>query len=221
MFRPERVGPWPIIDLGSVWNPVTNQLQGFVEDQVRPVYQRAAVRGDYDNVFIDENSDTALAAASGFTLALAVEGSHPSDLPVHVVYSVVASIHSRVTGANNRAGVNLRAFLGRSSSSALPTLSSTATDHGTHANRPLHLLPAQSIFIASDRHAVSTTDREFSHISCEGQMVVRPGVNANPLFVALSVYNPDGESAITVSNMSISMALHKYVGDVDTFDPTR
>lgn len=218
MFRPSNVGAHPIIKFGAGWNPTNLQVQGQVEDQIRPVFQRTMVLGDFDNVHIDENSDFALAAASGFTLGLAVDGTHPDDLPVHCVYTVVGSIHSRVSGANNRAGVNLRAFIGRSQTSTLRTSSSLLADHSA---QDVFMLPAQSIYIASDRHAVSTTDREFSHISCQGQMLVQQDTAYpnNPLFVCLNVQSPDGESPITLTNMSISMALHKYTGPVDAYDP--
>lgn len=223
MFKPSQVGDFPIIKVGanSGWNPTTAQVQGQVEDQIRPVFQRATVRGNYDSVVVDENSDFTLAAASGFTLGLAVDGTHPDALPVHVVYSYAASIHSRVIGANNRAGVNLRAFIGRSSRSTLRTTGASASDAS-----PQHafLLPNDAIYIASDRHAVSTTDREFSHISGKGQLVLEPTEGAEqdfPLFVCVNVMSPDGESTITITNISMSMALHKYVSPLDVFDPER
>lgn len=228
MFRPQSIGPWPVVQLGNTWNPSTQQVQGFPEDQVRPVFRRRQPAGDYDSVFIDENSDFSVAAQSGFSLGLAIDGDMHGDLPHHIVYSLAVSIHSRVTGANNRAGVNLRGWLGRYNNSSLPTASSETVDqnHETTSGIGVILLPNDSVYIASDRHAVSTTDREFSTISCTGQLVLDSPDNVvsgstYPLWIGFSVHTPDGESSITISNIAASMHLHKYAGDIDTFSPTR
>lgn len=222
MFKPNVVGPFPIIKTGSSnsWNPTASQVSGYPEDQIRPVFQRAAVRGNYDSVNIDENSDFTLAQAAGFALGLGVDGRHPDNLPVHVVYSYAASITSRVTGANNRAGVNLRAFIGKSALASLPIMGTN-----DHSPSSVHQLPNDAVYIAADRHAVSTTDREFSHISGRGQLVMEPIDLATgkdfPIFLCIHVQSPDGESQITVTNISMSMALHVYKADIDTHDPTR
>ena len=220
MYRPVRTGSFPILNLGKSWNPTTTQLQGFPEDQIRPVFQNASVPGDYNNVTIDENADFTLASASGFTLAVACDGELTNNMPHHVVYSLAVSIISRVEGANNRASVNLRGWLGYAGSSFLPTVSSSAQDSVNY----ITLLPAQAISIGADRHAVITADREFSQLSAEGQVIVEQGVGQvayTPLFVGFSVSNPDAESVVTVTNISASMAIHKYTADIDTFDPTR
>lgn len=223
MYKPSQVGAYPIIKIGSSnsWNPLIQQVQGQPEDQIRPVFQRATVRGDYDSVNIDENVNFTIAAASGFTLGLGVDGTHPDGLPVHVVYSFAASIHGQVTGQNNRAGVNLRAFIGKSALSALPTARPT---HDFSPNNVFQL-PVDSFFVTGDRHAVSTADREFSHISGRGQLVMEPPdqvVSRDfPLFLCINVMSPEGETNVSVTNISMSMALHKYVAPLDVFDPER
>lgn len=230
MFRPQAFGPWPVVSPGSLWNPTSLQVVGHVEDQVVPVFQTSSVRESRASVTIDENQDFALAAASGITFGVAVSGADP-DIASLIVYSVSVSIHSRVTGANNRAGVNLRAWFGRLNQPAPPINSAQSRDQTTNTSKSAGtgclMLPNKSLFIASDRHAVSTTDREFSHLSAEGQLVldVPPNISlvqsSYPLWLGFSVFSPEGESPLSLVNITASLHLHKYRGDIETFDPNR
>jgi len=224
MFRPASIGAIPVVDLGGAWIPVV--FNGHTEDQVRPVFQRRSPRGDYDSVTIDFDADWSLAAQSGISFGLAVDGTMTDGLPHHVVYSVAMSIHSLTSGSNAQAALNLRAYIGRYDSTILP--SSPQTD--ISARQRLFLLPYKT----HESHAgkqeglAVAADRQFTTMSAEGQVLLVDKVNGDfsgldqqrPLILVSSIFSPEANSVVTLKNISISMSLHKYTGDITTFSPT-
>jgi len=225
MFRPASIGAIPLVDLTSRWQPSAS-WSGHTEDQVSPRFQRSSPRGDYDSVSIDFDSDWSLAAQSGISFGLAVDGTMTDGLPHHVVYSMAMSVHSLTSGSNAQAALNLRGYLVRLLNGDLPVTSSRdeQSQHGTfllpYKTHESHAGKQEGLAVAADR--------QFTTMSAEGQMVIvdksdggflRSGEQF-PLALVASIFSPEANSVVTLKNISISMALHKYTGDITTFSPT-
>lgn len=215
MFRPNRVGAWPIFRLTS-WTNTVHVTVGHTEDAISVVFPVADVYENYNSVLLDNDADFSLAAQSGLTLGTAVQAP-PGNRVEHIVYSVNASVSTLVVGANNRAAVNLRPYLGLCQGPP-------STNNPRNLTRPI-LLPFQSHTIAGDRHAVSTTDREFASLSATGQLILDvtdiDTTVLNLLVLAVSIYSGEGDAVVTLKNISASLSLHRYIADIDTIDPTR
>jgi len=225
MIRPASIGAIPLVDLSSVW-PLTSSWSGHTEDQVSPRFQRTSTRGDYDSVLINFDSDWSLAAQSGISFGLAVDGTMTDGLPHHLVYSISASIHSLTSGSNAQAALNLRPHIAR----ATPVLPTSLHIPSDLSGVSAYLLPYKhhTSHAGKQEGLAVAADRQFTTMSAEGQMVLvdKGGddfsgvIDNRPLALICSVFSPEANSVVTLKNISISMALHKYTGDITTFSPT-
>ena len=232
MHRPNRVGDTPIIKLtDSVlldpWTQAQFDSKLTNEDVFRPVYKSAAVVGDHDSVswhWPNSRNNVIMSQNSSVTFGLAVNGEHPSDLPLHVVYNASATVHTSSASSNVQCSVGIRFFLARATSSL--SLWNAGGTPPLLANQNLFLLPTdQYDSVAGAQEGTSASDRQFTDASAKGQVIVMQEDDAtfqnDPIALLCNITTSESASQIAIRSLVSSMALHVYRADIDTFDPTR
>ena len=129
MYRPNRIGPWPLYDFDDVsntwpsaWNTAGNfNLADTAQGAMAPAVRSATVRDDYDQVTWDSTQDITLAANSVMSFGVAINGSAENDRGLH--YGVSGSIVC-ATSAQAFGGI----AIGRCDNASL------SVDYGANAN---------------------------------------------------------------------------------------
>ena len=238
MFRPAHIGPWPIYDFRGRWSPAPNAVPGRSEDQLFPVFQRAAPRGNYDSVCVEINTDWFLAQSQNIAFGLLVSGEMPRAVPAHLVYALSASVVSEAgpSDADDQCALQMRPWIGRCSTTDVAIVNGGyyVGFNNPADQRAAVLLPYThhgSFGGHQEQGAVNlnTRDRQFNTMSAVGQCVLVDksgndfsGVNEQaPIFVAVQVMSAENDQGITLRNIAISMSLHRYEDDIETFSASR
>lgn len=201
MYRPDRIGPYAglfDVDLAkpswpTEWNTNLNNVDGDHAD-FKPHFYTDTVRDDFDQLTWSEPSTT-LAAGKTFCAAVALNGENISELPMHFS----GAVQVRVDATE----IMLAAFAGRLD--AAVDVTRNATNNNVANPLILHNDLGGSI---SWLGQFLTVDQEVD------------GYGTNPICLGVQLYNPTG-SNVSLDGLFISVNAHRWLEDIQTFDPTR
>lgn len=237
MFRPAHIGPWPVYDLEvQNWTPNAVAVPGRNEDQLVPTFLRAAPRGNYDSLCIEVNTDWFLAQSQNIAFGLMVDGAMPRGVPAHVVYALSASVVSEAgpSDADDQCALQMRPWIARPGDSVPLRVGSQPAYAFREDLRNAILLPYThhgSFGGHQEQGAVNlnTRDRQFNTMSAVGQCVLidksgndfSAAGSQNPIVIAVQIMSAENDQGITLRNIAISMSLHRYEDDIETFSASR
>ena len=129
MYRPNRIGPWPVLDpslAGLTWPSDWNTNfdgpdSGLSDDAVFPQVRSATVRDDFDQFMLGMTDlGSILATNQMMSFAVAVNGLMESTRPMLLSGHVFASVHSSLDD------VLLAAWCGRADAASLSVTRTSA-----------------------------------------------------------------------------------------------
>lgn len=218
MYRPNRIGPWPIIDLDApkmAWDASWNATLGVADFPIgtapTPHFRSATVRDDFDfmSIKMDGNTPTLL---NHFSMAfgVAIEGENPVDGDGEAtLFSVFASmmLSDDTTGNEHTASL----WVGRLDQS---TVDVTRNQTNNSVTNPI-LLPAlvTKTGTSGNIHLAYNGSFLFSDIEADGY-------DSNPIVAGVTINNPDS-AAREWTDFHLSLGIHRYVGDLKSFEPNR
>lgn len=208
MYRPNRVGPWPVVDLDltipswpTEWNTNFNNVDVGV-GTLAPHFYSATVKDDYD-AFTWFRSTSQLAADNSVSFAVAVNGEALNDQGSLLSFDGTFGF-ARAAAAQR----TINFFVGRLGASTVDVVR-------TAANNSV----ANPYFLESVGSNVGS-----GGLKCSGSLVHvdsgADGHGSNPIVFGVQLVNPD-TGAMDMENILVSLSLHKYNGDLPIFDARR
>jgi hypothetical protein len=212
MYRPNRIGPWPLVAIDTA--PLDmGTLGGAVGDDVcSPHLPDTTIRSAMATRQMRALTSGAMAANSHLDIGVAVNGSNPNggegaaDDPSFVISVAGVVVVRTVSGAGP---ISVVPFLARNNAATI-----VAFGTGGNACTNFNYLPGESVMLDQD---VVQCRINMSLIMGNHDGAVTPSVN--PLIFGFGAWN---RSAATAQyKMQAHLSIHKYEQDLDVFDPTR
>lgn len=207
MYRPNRIGPFPTLDLDrTAYTPtITSVVAGGVP--VFPHVQNTNVNEELENMFGYPGITGGLGANDHCSFGIAMSGAQPeSELPVHFTFC----------GACYWAGaqpITIRPFIARGDS-ATPVVNVGANNN--QCSRPF-FLPYESAIVSS------LPANEFSSVAFNCSIIAGNILGAtlseNPIYLGVQLLSSVAGS--TATSIRVSISAHRYLNDIRVFDPTR
>jgi len=198
MYRPDRIGPWPLcdIDATNVWTPTaTMGTQSAYVANLEDVTEYTAARTRVFSV-----GNVAVGAAQSWCVGIKIAGGALTDSP-NALLSVAGNIH--YTQAENQGQVF--AFIGRGAdSSAAPAII------------PTWFIPVTGVAEGTQ----NIFNLGFSTTIVLGDFGSSSTDLVTPLILCIGALNGLG-STVNMSFCQGSLSIHRYEADIDTFDPNR
>lgn len=209
MYRPNRIGPWPLLDLDRVlatwpvdWNTNFNAADSGLTD-VKPHMELATVRDDYDQVCW-KRDDVQLVATQSMTFGVCISGEAPNNKPVMLTVAGGLSL-AAATVINAEASFGI----GRLDSSSVDVTRNAANNN---------------ISVPHVLRGAGDTEG-FLNLDYIGQVGVidlaADGFGSNPICFFCRMRNLDAAAGWDWLDFSLSLHISRYVSDVDMFDPNR
>lgn len=209
MYRPNRIGPWPMVNPDRAPYSFGTIATGQSEVVIAPVTPDQTIRdstasrqmnGTFSVVPVNGNN----------SVAIALNGSNPlGDLEgegdLAVQFECFGSIRWRSTGTNHGFA---QPFIARN-------------DAATLAAEPLFNAAANYQFLPVSAHIVSIDGGQmsFKHSFILGNFDGTITYTSDPLLLGVSFQNNHSSTIPIAYNMSLGF--HKYLVDIDTHDPPR
>lgn len=209
MYRPPLIGPYPLLDLDraalawpTAWNTAGNfnAVDTLTAAAKAPHFWSATVQEQYD--FVAWVADVAMTLADGnaMSFGVCVSGTHEAGKPMVYSGHVALSFDSpcqvdvwcaRLTGS---------------------TVDVTRTAANNAVDSPLQL-QHQVIYYAN--HTTGGWQGSFVSMDQEDD-----GFDTDPVVLGCTLLNDTGGVA-TIENLSVTMSLHRYAEDIQSFEPAR
>lgn len=211
MYRPNRIGGAPFLNIDRAPLNLGTIATSEVEATFSPIVADATVRTSTASRQI-RGVASVIQAAGQFSFGIALAGDNPiGDLAgagdIAVQYEVFGQIRWRET-----AGVNL------GSCTAILARNNAAT-----VNAPPTINPCtnyQMIPLDMEHYTVNGGIASFKTSVLLGNFDGAITYTDDPLILAWIIHNPTPATAIAV-NFNSYLAIHKYIVDIDTLDPSR
>ena len=209
MYRPNRIGPWPLVDLAiaSSWPFGANfdVLDAVVADAVRyPQVRTTTIREDFDQVSFVQTGAVSLNFGQRVSFGCVIDGAALNDRSM--IYSGAVAL-GFVQPTNLE--LELDAWIGRRDGAGVTIGRASAENPVTsYFSLPVDVAKGDGYHRLSWLGSVVSVDH------------VGDGFGVNPVILGCSIGNHGGSSA-PLEGLQVNIALHRYVGDVDTFDPNR
>ena len=212
MYRPNRIGPWPLaaIDSGEVDFGIL--AAASAEGTFEPYVPDAVIRDKTASRQFTARTVATMGVGTRTSVGVAVNGANPvvdDGLAMSTGFLVCVSGHMNYEVQAGSGPVHVFAAVGRSDDA---TLDAFGTDDNPCAN--YWYCPAHVFNIDADHGGISL-NTAIAVGNWDG--AVTP--SSNPLIFGFGVVNR------SAGNMQVrmygSMHVHKYSSDLDLFDPTR
>ena len=214
MYRPNRIGPWPIYNSLSGAVVLSDAIRfsalQHVGISVRPAPINVSVGDSNDGLFALRNA-TFGATANNCLCPCILLRSDYDDIPVDgMMVSVSGSCSVTFQASTRFLGVDL--IFGVVGTSVIPSVGSSFSGGSSSYRR----MPARkTLFECPD----ASTHCFECDVSWNGSIIV-PGGHTNPFFLGFLVRN---YSTVGINNSDIegTLSASVYRGDLDVFDPVR
>lgn len=205
MYRLNRIGPYPILDLDrsaitwpAAWTTATNwNLADAAQTARAPHFRSATVRDDQDHVTWNAAIAMALADANAISFGVAISGS--IERPMHF------QGHASLVGSHG-AALECNIWCGRLDAATV------SVDYGAAANNVPYWYN-----LACSKTQVIQVDWNGSFLVVDED---DDGFGTYPFVLGATILNNTGGAA-TIEGMQCSLSLMRYVSDYDTLDPSR
>ena len=214
MFRPNRIGEHMLVDLqaSATKNPITsanftNVVGVPTVFDVQTDLATLQSPGSFTNLYVNVSGNWSLGFGESFAWGRFVDGTHENGLPIQ--YTVVGYMEAEVN--RSLEGVSVALNIGELDSG------SVSVDYNAQVNKVTNAVPLPC--------AIRKGDQSFSAygaVNCVDGLFDGNGTSfsTQPVGAFWSIVNDDGV-AVIIEYMRMSVSIYKYVGDIDTFDPTR
>ena len=235
MYRPNRIGPWPLIDLsqaavniptsggngtiqgwGNVYGineyvkviPTQGSNAGIVADEIATVTAR-----------MKSNAQAELTQNKIYALGIVVDGTHHPEEKVQYSVSGAFSLEEDNVSETEFFMARLTPLANGDS----PEIASYAGNIDNQIRSSVIIPGAQS---HSDSQWGSPDINQATKVGSCGTSVVEGqwGVTEQlqtPVVFGLKITVPNGDIILNIRKLEISLSLHKYRQDLIVFDPTR
>lgn len=207
MYRPNRIGPFPTLDLDRTgYTPtITSVVVGGVP--VFPHVQNTNVNDEFENMFAGPGITGGLGANEHVSFGIAMSGVQPeSELPMHL--TICGSAYW--VGAQP---ITIRPFIARGDT-ATPVVNTGANNN--QCSRPF-FLPYSGAIVSS------LPTNEFSSVSFNCSVVAGNILGAtlseNPIYLGVQLLS--SVAGATATSIRVSISAHRWLNDLSVFDPTR
>lgn len=212
MYRPNRIGPHPVLAPGLAslvwptdWNTNFNGPDSdLAVAEIHPQVRSVTVRDNFDQFnLVQADLGATIAAEKKMSFGVALNGAFEASEPMLVscAMSVVMTC-----GTQDCA---LAAWFGRADGASL---SVTRTSQQNDVSNPIYL-PADHF-----------RENELLHLDYNGSVIVEDHAgdysDDNPLLFGFSLHNHSGVAS-TVKGLHFNLSAHRYVSDLNIFDPNR
>ena len=211
MYRPNRIGPWPVYQSLSPPILMTSASRfasaNFVGISLRPAPVNAAVGDHSDATFAYRNLTLTNLSANMVCPSILLRSDY-DDIPLDGM--MVSLSGSQTIYYSNGPCVIIDMVFGVLGTSIIPTNRSAVTN-GSASYRRLPMV--STIFEHPDQNCFITQS------SWNGSIIV-PGGHTNPFFFGF-LYRNVGSVNVSAINVEGTLSASVYRGDLDVFDPVR
>ena len=209
MYKINRVGPWPVVDIDSAafwpteWNVNFDLPDGFVGN-IRPAVQSAILKENADTVSWVSKAKVSLSGGNNMCFTVAVGGQEFLTPDIPNFWEVMVSADFFHSSADD---LGLSVLVGRSPTASL------SDDHGNNINTwdDYQCLPAPKVYASHS-----------CHVSYQGQLVnidaASDGHGSNPVMLGVLLQNHGNAADV---ECFVTQSLRRYSGDVAAYDPQR
>lgn len=207
MYRPNRIGPFPLLNLESGPVQVTKVLAEAADGSISGIHCYASAAAALQSIsartlYCTEDWD--LPATEGLALGVKVIGSQLRSQDEGYIYGVSGSI----IGNCNVSELGLIPVIGRVSTNGLQT-GFTITRYQIIPFDQLQSTGANRVFSSS-----------FNTELISGDFTPTGSYDAEEVFCGYWMMNPTAGAA-AMENVRVSISLHRYEYDMRPFDPNR
>lgn len=211
MYRPNRIGPWPLIHVDKAPIAMGTLASSYNETnlQFNPAAPDATVRSEFASRQMSGANLVALPRESTISFGVGVNGNVPADVGTALMFGCAASLTLRqLTVATN--DFTVRAHIGRCNNATIGIFSGSAVNLcDNYAQVPgVNVEYATRALTASINTSVIIGD-------FDGAVVA----STNPILFGWTVQN---NSATALQfEWEAFVSLQKYIKDIDTYDVGR
>lgn len=213
MYRPNRVGPWPLVHVDQTVSNTGALPAGntHFETEFEPSLPDSVIRSASASEYFFGLTNAAVPALESVSIGVAVNGAHPlSELEGNAgdpgyLLSVSGSCKVRIPASTQ---IGIEAVIGRATAATLTSFGSGNNPCASHFVIPCAIAQGDGFSQAW----VNTT-------VVMGNYNGAITVTSNPLIFGFRMTNYTGANAQW--RWFGGMSVHKYIQDLNTFDPTR
>jgi len=212
MYRPNRIGPWPLISLDTRVNGGTASTSSQPINQARIYLADATIRAETASTHLSGLTEATVLLDEHQAFGVAINGSNPhgDNLDAASDPGFIVCVAGSITAYGTAGDAPIvDVVLARSQNATLTAMSS-----GHNQTTEFMMLPMLS------QHTVGN----FTVASVNVQAIVGNHNGAlaggtDPIMAAFRIINPTGASK--QFEFECSLSIHKYAKDLHVFDPTR
>lgn len=208
MYRPNRIGPWPFVDLDVDTEVMTGEVfNAGASGLLKPGFnvQDTVVNSEYRSRAFNMIPVSTFSTITGVCIGVQIDGSELDNASEYML-----SYAGNVRWSANDEGITVQPIIGRAE-----------TDGGPGTT-----------FIIDPYTPVPALNATFGNItesegmkSCNGTVIVSQSnnsasVKSGNLCFGFWFQNPTLNS-IQITNVLGGLSIHRYLSDVNTFDPNR
>lgn len=209
MYRPNRVGPWPIIDIDEPPQTITSLSIQANASEFFPRMKQVVVREEFEQWTVRMTNDETISRDRRGGLGIAINGVQENEL--NWIYALRASMQMK-----SDRPLQVGMVLGRSATQSIGGIVRVVK---------YHYLPCEITQVWTPTNA--TAGFLITHVNLNTEIIqghVQQGTytadDEYPLILAMIIQNESTLGA-TIHGLNGSIGIHKYTQDVDTWDPSR